>query len=91
MTGDSVRLQSISPAPGPPVAQQAPCYEIRVRGHLNGKWSDWLEGLEVELLANGEMALSGPVADQAALMGLLIKLNRLNLTLVSVNVVNCSR
>lgn len=60
-------------------------FQIHVRGHLNEKWSDWLEGLEVELLDNGEMILSGSVADQSALMGILNKLNRLNLTLLSVS------
>ena len=60
-------------------------YEIHVRGHLDSKWSDWLEGLEVKLLDNGEMILSGTLVDQAALMGVLNKLNRLNLTLLSVS------
>ena len=55
-------------------------YEIHVKGHLNSQWSDWLEGLEVKLLDNGEMILFGPIVDQAALMGVLNKLNRLNLT-----------
>jgi hypothetical protein len=63
-------------------------YEIRVRGHLDSKWSDWLEGLEAKLLDNGEMILSGTIVDQAALMGVLNKLNRLNLTLLSVSQVN---
>jgi len=65
-------------------------FEIRVRGHLDGKWSDWLEGLEVKLLDNGEMILSGALVDQAALMGVLNKLNRLNLTLLSLSQVNQS-
>jgi len=60
-------------------------FEIHVRGHLNNKWSDWLEGLEIKLLDDGEMILSGPIVDQAALMGVLNKLNRLNLTILSVN------
>lgn len=63
-------------------------FEIHVKGHLNSEWSDWLEGLEVKLLENGEMILSGPIVDQAALMGVLNKLNRLNLTLLSVNEIN---
>ena len=63
-------------------------FEIRVRGHLDGKWSDWLEGLEVKLLDNGEMILSGTIVDQAALMGVLNKLNGLNLALLSVSQVN---
>ena len=65
-------------------------FEIRVKGHLDSKWLDWLEGLEVKLLDNGEMILSGALVDQAALMGVLNKLNRLNLTLLSVGQVNQS-
>ncbi len=65
-------------------------FEIRVKGHLDSKWLDWLEGLEVKLLDNGEMILSGTLVDQAALMGVLNKLNRLNLTLLSVGQVNQS-
>ena len=60
-------------------------FEIRVKDQLNSHWSEWLEGLEVKLLENGEMILFGPIVDQAALMGVLNKLSRLNLTLLSVN------
>lgn len=63
-------------------------FEIRVKGHLNSQWSDWLGGLEMKLLDDGEMVLSGVIVDQAALMGILNKLNRLNLTLLSVIEVN---
>ncbi|RPI86847.1 MAG: hypothetical protein EHM41_07080 [Chloroflexi bacterium] len=59
-------------------------YEIHVKGHLDSSWSDWLEDLEVKLIENGEMILTGPIIDQAALMGVLYKINRLNLTLLSV-------
>ena len=51
-------------------------FEIHVKGHLDESWSDWLEGLEVKLLDNGEMILSGHIGDQAALMGILNKLIR---------------
>jgi hypothetical protein len=60
-------------------------YEIHVQGQLGSDWSEWLENLEVQLLENGEMILYGPIADQAALMGVLNKLNRLNLALLSIN------
>jgi hypothetical protein len=60
-------------------------FEIHVKGQLNSRWSEWLEGLEVRLLENGEMILIGHIVDQAALMGVLNKLSRLNLTLLSVN------
>jgi hypothetical protein len=63
-------------------------HEIHVKGHLDESWSDWLEGLEVKLLDNGEMILSGYIRDQAALMGTLNKLYGLNLTLLSVSKVN---
>jgi hypothetical protein len=61
------------------------CFEIHVRGQLDASWSDWLEGLDVTLLENGEMILSGHIIDQAALMGTLNKLYGLNLTLLSVH------
>jgi hypothetical protein len=60
-------------------------FEIHVRGQLDESWSDWLEGLEVKLLKNGEMILSGHIGDQAALMGVLNKLYGLNLALLSVS------
>jgi hypothetical protein len=63
-------------------------YEISVKGQLDESWSDWLEGLEVKCLDNGEMILLGTIGDQAALMGILITLNRLNLTLLSLREVN---
>ena len=59
--------------------------EIHVRGQLDESWSDWLEGLEIKLLDNGEMILSGYIGDQAALMGILNKLHGLNLALLSVS------
>ena len=65
-------------------------FEIRVKGHLNNQWSDWLEGLEMKLCDNGEMTLTGNLVDQAALLGVLNKLNRLNLTLLSVTKVDQS-
>ncbi len=63
-------------------------FEIRVKGHLDESWSDWLEGMEVKLEDNGEMILHGRIGDQAALLGILIKLNDLNLTLLSLSEVN---
>jgi hypothetical protein len=63
-------------------------FEIHVKGHLDASWSDWLGGLEIELLHSGEMILSGHIKDQAALMGILNKLYNLNLTLLSVSNTN---
>ena len=60
-------------------------YEIYVKGHLSRDWADWLENMQMRCLENGEMILSGLLADQAALMGILNKLNCLNLAILSVN------
>lgn len=63
-------------------------YEIHMKGQLDESWSDWLEGMEVKLVDNGEMVLLGRIRDQAAMMGILNKLYRLNLTLLSLSEVN---
>ena len=60
-------------------------YQIRVQGHLDYDWSDWFEGLSITLEADGFTLLSGPVADQAALYGLLKRIHDLGLPLISVN------
>ena len=59
-------------------------YQIRVKGHLGSQWTDWFGGLTVTLDDNGETLLTGPVADQAALHGLLRKVRDLGMPLVSV-------
>ena len=58
-------------------------YEIRVKGILDRRWTAWFEDLQVS--SDGkETVISGPVADQAALHGLLIKVRDLGLFLISV-------
>lgn len=64
---------------------QPTIYEIRLKGHLNPQWAAWFEGLSITLEDNGETLLAGPVADQAALHGLLKKVRDLGLPLLSVN------
>ena len=59
-------------------------YQIWVTGHLGSEWTDWFEGLTITLEDNGETLLIGPVADQAALHGLLRKVRDLGLPLLSV-------
>ena len=59
-------------------------YEIRLKGHLDQRWSAWFDGMTLTHDANGETILSGLVVDQAALHSLLIKVHALNLTLISV-------
>jgi len=61
------------------------CFEICITGHLSGRWSDWFEGLAIHNDDNGMTVLSGSFVDQAALFGVLTKLQALNLELISVN------
>jgi hypothetical protein len=60
-------------------------YEIRLKGHLNNRWTGWFEGLTITLEEDGNTLLSGPVIDQAALHGLLKKVRDLGMPLVSIN------
>ena len=62
--------------------------EIRIKGQLSDQWRDWFENMDLRYLENDEMILTGGIPDQAALIGILNKLNRLNLTLLSVNEVS---
>jgi hypothetical protein len=63
---------------------EAGLYEIRIKGRLDGRWSDWFDGLSFTHTSDGTTIIQGPVADQAALHGLLAKVRDLGLTLVSV-------
>jgi len=68
-----------------PPTSNAPYYEIRLKGHLEARWEQWFDGLTITLEENGNTLLSGPLADQAALHGILKKVRDLGLTLLSVN------
>jgi hypothetical protein len=59
-------------------------YEITVAGCLDEHWSGWFEGLRVARDARGRTTIAGPVADQAALHGLLAKVRDLGLPLIAV-------
>ena len=64
-------------------------YEIRVQGRLDQSWSNWFNGMAIASEdASGDLpvtTLTGTVADQAALRGILERIWNLNLALVSVN------
>ena len=60
-------------------------YQLRVKGQLDPCWSEWFDGLTISHEANGNTMLFGPVLDQAALYGILLKLHDLNLPLLSVS------
>ena len=59
-------------------------YEIRVNGKLAPKWSDWFDGFTITPVGDSETKLTGTVADQAALHGMLHKIRDLGLPLLSV-------
>ena len=58
-------------------------HKIRVQGHLDPRWADWLEGLTVTHESDGT-TLTGSLADQAALHGVLTRIRDLALPIVSV-------
>ena len=62
-------------------------YQIKVKDHLDQKWIDRFEGMEISY-EEGITILTGYVADQSALHGLLNKIRDLNLTLLSVDQIN---
>ena len=62
-------------------------YEVKVQGHLEKHRIQTTEHLTVSHTPNGETVLLGPIADQAALYGLLNRLRDLGIPLVSVNTV----
>ena len=58
--------------------------EIRIEGHLDQTWADWLDGFTLTHTEQGETILIGKVKDQAALYGLIAKLRDLGVKLISV-------
>ena len=58
-------------------------YQIRIEGHLGARWANWFGGMTITPEEGGETLLTGPVADQAALHGLLRKVRDLGMPLIS--------
>ena len=70
-----------TPTPDRPEAWR---YEIRLTGRLDAHWAAWFDGLTVSHETDGTTVISGPIADQAALHGVLQRVRDLGLPLVSV-------
>ena len=66
------------------------CYELRVEGHLDEHWSTWFDGLTLIRGDDGTTTLSGVVADQAELHGVLAKVRDIGATLISVRTIDAS-
>jgi hypothetical protein len=60
--------------------------EIRVKGHLDENWSEWLDGFTLTHAGQDETLLTGKIKDQAALYGLIAKLRDLGVTLLVVDI-----
>jgi hypothetical protein len=68
-----------------PAPDQPSVFQIRIKGHLGPQWTDWFDGMAITLEDDGDTLLTGPVADQAALHGMIKKVRDLGMTLVSIN------
>ena len=62
-------------------------YQIRVKGHVDDKWSGWFNGLTITHQDDGTTMLDGPLPDQTALHSVLDKIRDMNLPLVLVQLV----
>ncbi|MBC8507047.1 MAG: hypothetical protein ISR58_15845 [Anaerolineales bacterium] len=58
-------------------------YEIRIQGHIDDSWAEWLGGLTIKREENGDTLLTALVVDQAALFGLLRKVRDVGRPLLS--------
>ena len=62
-------------------------YQVKVKGQLDSSRSEWFEGWSITSEDDATTVLTGWVADQSALHGVLTKIHNLNLPIVSVNCV----
>jgi hypothetical protein len=75
----------MSQPPHPSAAPDGPTtYRIRVRGHLVPRWGQWFDPMTITPKPNGDTILTGPLADQAALHGILKRIRDLGLPLISI-------
>lgn len=65
-------------------------YEIRISGHLDQDWSEWLGDLTINHQESGETLITVPIVDQAALHGVLNQIRNIGVALISVNPVMIS-
>jgi len=68
--------------------KQPDSYEIRLKGLLDARWANWFDDFTITLTDSGETILTGAVADQSALYGLLKKVRDMGLPLLAINPTN---
>ena len=66
-------------------------YQIKVKGHIDKKWSDWFNGLTITHQDDGTTMFSGSLPDQTALHSVLDKIRDMNLPLVLVQLIEQER
>jgi len=59
-------------------------YEIKIRGHLDTRWSEWFYGMTITHEVDGATTLCGPLPDQMVLHSVLDRIRDMNLPLISV-------
>ena len=77
-------VEAMSKASDTPGVNNMSIYQIRLQGQLDHRWSTWFEGLAIAWEESSVTVLTGPVADQAALYGLLRKIRDVGLPLLSI-------
>ncbi|MGA9831039.1 MAG: hypothetical protein WBQ71_07960, partial [Trebonia sp.] len=81
--GDTAECPAIGRGAGVSGSQSPARYEIRVEGVLDQRWTACFEGLQVTS-EGSQTVISGPLPDQPALHGVLIKVRDLGMCLISV-------
>jgi hypothetical protein len=59
-------------------------YEIVVKGKLDSRWSRWFADLQIIPQPDGNTLLTGPIADQSALYGVISRMRDLGMVLICV-------
>jgi hypothetical protein len=67
------------------IAADRVIYQVRVLGHLDEHWSTWFGDLHIDHHEDGTSTLTGPVADQAQLHGILASLRDIGIILISIH------
>ena len=76
--GNSVREEDRRPS------QESQVCQIRIKGHLDDSWCAWFDKWTMSHEQDGTTVLTGPVADQPALHGVLARIGDLGLPLISI-------